>query len=161
MDNSKLDTAMIGLIDFDGTVVYHVPEGVCPIDTGAERVLKQLVKKGHKLVLWTCRNKSKNNPFNYVNGEPKVPDSLEEALNWYKERNIPLYAVNEVPGSEKYIGDSIKPLCDFVIDVLNVGTPIKYGVVPCHYYNGKVCEVYTHCVDWDRMEELLKDLGIL
>jgi hypothetical protein len=152
---------MIGLIDFDGTVVYHIPEGVCPIDTGAEKVLKKLVEKGHKLVIWTCRNKSKTNPFNYINGEPKVPDSLDEALNWYKERDIPLYAVNSVPGGEKYVGDSTKPLCDFVIDDLNVGTPLKVNVVPCHNYDGTTSLVRAHCVDWEKMETLLKERGIL
>ena len=140
---------MIGLIDFDGTVVYHVPEGVCPIDTGAEKVLKKLVEKGHKLVIWTCRNSSKTNPFNYVDGKPKVPDSLDEALNWYKERN------------EKYVGDSIKPLCDFVIDDLNVGTPLKVDIVPCHNYDGTTSMVRAHCVDWEKMETLLEERGIL
>ena len=152
---------MIGLIDFDGTVVYHVPEGVCPIDTGAEKVLKKFVAKGHKIVIWTCRNKSKDNPFNYIDGKPKTPDSLDEATNWYKERNIPVFAVNEVPTTKQYVGTSAKPLCDFVIDDLNIGTPIKSDIVPCHYYNGMVGMVRAHCVDWEKLEEILIESGIL
>ena len=152
---------MIGLIDFDGTVVYHVPEGVCQVDTGAERVLKKLIEKGHKIVLWTCRNESKTNPFNYLDGKPKIPNSLNEAINWYKDRDIPLYSINGVPGNEKYIGESIKPLCDFVIDDLNVCTPLRFDTVPYEHYNGTTGLVNSHCVDWDKMEKLLKQRHIL
>lgn len=152
---------MIGLIDFDGTVVYHVPEGVCPIDTGAEKVLKRLIDCGHKLVLWTCRNHSDNNPYNYVGGKRKVLDSLDEAINWFKERGIQLYGINEVPNNSKYVGTSNKPLCDFVIDDLNVGTPLKVNTVPCILYSGEEKEVRSHCIDWKKMEKLLEKRGII
>ena len=60
---------MIILVDFDGTIIPQLPyNGICDIDTGAERVLKRLVSSGHLLVLWTCRNNSRENPYNYVNG---------------------------------------------------------------------------------------------
>lgn len=152
---------MVGLIDFDGTVVYHVPQGVCPIDTGATKVLKRLIKKGHNLVLWTCRNSSPDNPYNFVNGKPKVPDSLGEALDWFKSKGIPLYGVNEVPDSDRMVGTSRKPLYDFLIDDLNIGTPLKFKMVPCHLYEGGTKLVKAHCVDWEKIEKMLEERGIL
>lgn len=155
---------MIGLIDFDGTVVYHVHECICEEETDAEAVLKKLVAKGHKLILWTCRNHSADNPYNYYDSKhkyPKVPDSLDEAINWFKERNIPLYAVNQNPSSKQYIGTSEKPLCDFVIDDLNIGTPLKFKKVKCMTYDGHPYEIITHCVDWEVMEEMLRDRGLI
>lgn len=153
---------MIGLIDFDGTVIFNTPEGPpCPIDTGAERVLKKLIEKGHHLVLWTCRNKSEDNPYNYVDGVRKKVDSLDEAINWFKSRNIPLYSVNCLDNGLKYVGTSRKPLCDFIIDDLNVGTPLIYKDVPFISRDGNTYISKSHCVDWEKMEKLLKDRNIL
>ena len=49
------------LVDFDGTVVPKLPIGYSNYNTGAERVLRKLVDRGHKIVLWTCRNNSPDN----------------------------------------------------------------------------------------------------
>ena len=39
---------MIILVDFDGTVIPQLPyNGICDIDTGAERVLKRLAERGY------------------------------------------------------------------------------------------------------------------
>lgn len=150
------------LIDFDGTVVYEVPEGVCQVDTGAEKVLKKLVKAGHNLILWTCRNKDPQNPYNYLTGGiPKNPDSLDEAILWFKERGIPLKAVNEVPGTERFIGKSVKPLSHCVIDNTNLGIPKRRDIVDCRYYNGSTGKVLAGCVDWVKVEELLIKEGLL
>lgn len=157
----KKKKTMVGLIDFDGTVVYHVPQGVCPIDTGATKVLRRLIEKGHNIVLWTCRNSSKDNPYNFVDGVPKDPDSLGEAVKWFEDHNIPLYGINEVPDSDRMVGTSRKPLYDFLIDDLNIGTPLKYKMVPCHLYNGGTTLVKAHCVDWEKIEKLLEEKGIL
>lgn len=154
---------MIGLIDFDGTVVYQTPEKICEVDTGAEAVLKELLANDHQLVLWTCRNHSLDNPYNYYRGVKKDPDSLDEALEWFKKRDIPLLSVNSVPDSfsKRLIGTSNKPLCDFVIDDLNIGTPLKFNKVIMEMYDGNKYAIRTHCVDWKKIREELQGLGII
>ena len=43
-------------LDFDGTVVLHTFPDIDPTDIGAEKVLKDLVDKGHRLILFTMRS---------------------------------------------------------------------------------------------------------
>ena len=154
----------ICLIDFDNTCVFSGSDNeYCTEDTGAAQVLRKLVKNGHKLVLWTCRNSSKNNPYNYTtSGKYRDEDSLQEAKRWFKERRIPLFGINHVPGSEEVIGDSRKPLADFVIDDTNIGTPIIKKTVDCiEYETGKITQRYLYCVDWKKIKKLLKERELI
>lgn len=157
---------MIILVDFDGTIIPQLPyNGICDIDTGAERVLKRLVSSGHLLVLWTCRNESKENPYNYVNGiyRGKGDTCLDEAVRWFRERNIPLYGINEVPGEKCKVGCSRKPLGDLLIDDTALGTPLTYGEVNYTSIDtGKLIKGYkTFCVDWGAMEALLTSMKVI
>ena len=68
-------------VDFDGTCVTHDYPRVGK-DIGAIPVLKALVQKGHKLILWTMRSGI----------------GLEAAVNWFKENDIPLYGIQINPG---------------------------------------------------------------
>lgn len=43
-------------IDFDGTVVDHRFPDVGPDAPGALPVLRKIVEKGHKIILWTMRS---------------------------------------------------------------------------------------------------------
>jgi len=75
-------------IDFDGTCVTHEFPLVGK-DIGAESVLKELVEKGHKLILFTMRSDKKdvqsdNHFIHAVAGQ-----YLTDAVNWFKQRNIP------------------------------------------------------------------------
>ena len=72
-------------VDFDGVCVVALPEPGQPIEaeTGAAEVLRDLVKAGHTLVLWTCRNDDPGNPYNWANGELRTESSLEEAKRWF------------------------------------------------------------------------------
>lgn len=141
------------LIDFDGTCVPALPEsGFCNVDTGAERVLKRINKAGHKIVLWTCRNNSANNPFNNRVEET----SLDEAVRWFEERNIPLYGINEYDGEEEYVGDSRKPFAEYMIDDTAIGTPLVWGELEyVSYDTGEIRRDYTYSVDWDTIERIL------
>lgn len=156
---------MIILVDFDGTIIPQLPlNGSCDIDTGAEKVLKRLVSSGHLLVLWTCRNNSKSNPYNYVNGIYREGEtSLDEAVKWFEDRGIPLYGVNEVPGEKGKVGCSRKPLGDLLIDDTALGTPLTYGEV--NYLSidtGEIIKGYkTYCVDWRAMEALLTSMKVI
>ena len=76
---------MIIAIDFDGTCVTHEYPKVGK-DIGAAPVLKALVEKGHKLMLWTMRG---------TRTQPS--DTLQDAVNWFKQNDIPLWGINENP----------------------------------------------------------------
>lgn len=153
-------------VDFDGTCVPSLPEsGRCidNIDTGAVGVLKLLVSKGHKIVLWTCRNHSFDNPYNYDSkGYLRVEDSLDEAENWFKKNGIPLYGVNNTPECEELIGKSRKLLYDILIDDTNIGIELSYGEVEyVSYSTGEIKTINTYCVNWEWVYEVLKNQGYI
>lgn len=114
------------LIDFDGTCVLHDFPQVGDEVEGAVEVLNRLQQAGHKLILHTCRHG--------VN--------LMDAVEWFKNREIDLFAVNENPdfetGSRKVYGS-------IVIDDHNLGSPIKYD--PSVHQK--------EFVDWYRIKNLL------
>lgn len=119
-------------IDFDGTCVTH-EYPYLGTDIGAEPVLKELVAAGHKLILYTMRS-----------------DKLEKiAVEWFKERNIPLYAVNINPEQKKWT-KSTKLYADLYIDDNALGCPLKTSPN----------SVRPH-VDWDRVREILVKEGFL
>ena len=151
------------LVDFDGTCVPALPEsGYSEVDMGAERVLKRLISAGHSIVLWTVRNSSRNNPFNYTNGKFRNESSLDEAVRWFKEREIPWYGINEVPGEEDVVGYARKILGDFLIDDTSIGIPLVFGSVDYYSYSKESIEnCNTHCVDWEEVEIILEKMGLL
>lgn len=118
-------------VDFDGTCVKHrFPE--VGEDIGAVPVLKSLVEKGHKLILNTMRPKKLQ----------------EDAINWFKENDIPLYGVNYNPIQRMWT-DSTKVYANLYIDDAALGTPIK------------IDETGRPYVDWELVEKILKDNEIL
>ena len=67
--------------------------------------LKKLRKKGHKLILWTCRRNNKKYP------------ALAEAINWCKKKGLIFDTVNKnVKGQKKISGYSPKVIADIYID---------------------------------------------
>lgn len=145
----------IFLIDYDGTCVPYLPEpGMCNVDTGAERVLKRISNAGHKLILWTCRNNSPDNPFNIR--EEETP--LEEAVRWFRERRIPLDGVNGYKEERELVGKSRKLFGEFLIDDTSIGTPLVWGNIEYVAYDtGEIKTDYTYCVDWNRIEQILEE----
>ena len=158
---------MIIAVDFDGTLVCQAPHGFyCKKDIGSEAVLKELIEKGHKIILWTCRNNSKKNPYNYhlVGKEWRKETSLKEAIRWFKERGIPLSGVNSYKPGEKFIGSSRKPLADLIIDDTALGVPVKNDLVDVYSVKtGRKSEIQrnTRYVDWEKARLLLIERGIL
>lgn len=96
-------------IDFDGTCVTHefpkVGRGI-----GAEPVLRRLVEAGHKLILWTMRSNFEGN-------------TLDDAVNWFKERDIPLWGVQENPEQSSWT-HSPKAYAQLYIDDAALGCPL-------------------------------------
>ena len=88
---------MIIVIDFDGTCVTHEFPNIGK-DIGAEKVLKKLIQKGHRLILFTMRC---NHTFIPNSHQPDIivepGNYLTEAVNWFKERDIPLFGIQKHP----------------------------------------------------------------
>lgn len=109
-------------IDFDGTVVTHsFPE--IGKDIGADIVLQMLVNNGHSLILSTMRCDDPEGKFeqNFNNGY-KIHSGmfLEQAVNWFNERNIPLWGIQENPTQHTWT-DTKKIYSHLIIDDTNLG----------------------------------------
>lgn len=112
---------MIIAVDFDGTCVTHefpkIGENI-----GAIPVLKALVNKGHKLILYTMRSTKDSGNID-KDGNPLKTNVLQEAINWFNQYDIPLYGVNENPG-QKHWTSSPKVFAHFYIDDMALGCPL-------------------------------------
>lgn len=115
-------------IDFDGTVVTHEYPKVGTELPHVVTVLKALVHRGDRLILWTMRS----------------GDTLEEAKDWFKEREIPLYGIQRNPDQDRWT-ESPKAYCHVYIDDAALGCPL---VTP----KKKKGRPY---VDWEVVAELL------
>lgn len=118
---------MIIAIDFDGTVVSHEYPKVGK-DIGAVPVLKKLVDNGHKIILWTMRSGKE----------------LDDAVNWYKENNIPLFGINENPTQKSWTA-SPKAHAHLYIDDCGIGIPLTVD------YNIS----FNPFVNWEKIESIL------
>ena len=120
------------VIDFDGTVVKHRYPAIGE-DIGALPVLRKLIKNGHQLVLSTMRSHDTGSG-----------DTLQPAIDWFKEREIPLYGINENP-SQKEWTTSAKIFGHIYIDDAALGAPLKTDpgdAVP--YYDWSIASVYLY-----------------
>lgn len=105
-------------IDFDGTIVEHRYPAIGKELPFATATLRQLMKDGHKLVLWSVRE----------------GDLLQEAIDWCSERGVRFYAANadidedanDKPGAKRY---SRKLKVDLFIDDRNVGGLPDWGAI--------------------------------
>ena len=100
------------VLDFDGTVVKHRYPAVGE-DIGAVPVLQKLVKNGHHLLMSTMRSH-----------DSEGVDTLQPAIDWFAERNIPIYGINENP-SQKTWTSSPKVYGNIYIDDASLGAPLK------------------------------------
>lgn len=140
------DSKIIG-IDFDGTCVIHqfpqIGGGI-----GAEKVLRELICRGHKLILFTMRSDIEN-PISDQDGiHPVGGMYLTDAVNWFKEREIPLWGINENP-EQKTWTHSPKPYCHIYIDDAALGIPLVYG------------EHERPFVDWNEVHSMLIKRGLI
>ena len=92
------------LIDFDGTCVTHNFPQIGE-EIGAAQVLRDLVRNGHNLILFTMRAED---------------CYLDEALNWFKQNQIKLYGININPEQSKFTS-SPKAYGDLIIDDISLG----------------------------------------
>ena len=93
-------------VDFDGTCVTHDYPRIGK-EIGATKVLKRLVKAGHKLILNTMRSGKE----------------LQEAIHWFNTNGIELYGVNENPTQKRWT-TSPKVYAHMYIDDAAFGCPL-------------------------------------
>ncbi|MBR5807056.1 MAG: HAD family hydrolase [Alistipes sp.] len=125
-------TGLCIAVDFDGTCVTHEYPYLGQ-DIGAVPVLRELAEQGHKLILYTMRS-----------------GKLEkEAIEWFKQNDIPLYAVNTNPSQKKWT-KSPKVHADVYIDDSALGVPLIHSMTTSRPY-----------VDWVKVREWLVAEGFL
>lgn len=127
-------------IDFDGTCVSHDYPRIGK-DIGAIPVLKELVAKGHKLILFTMRSDGGVRK----EGQEKV---LTEAVNWFRDNEIPLYGIQYNPRQKDWTGSN-KCYAQLYIDDAALGCPLVHNVYDRPF------------VDWEAVRVLLTQQGIL
>lgn len=118
-------------VDFDGTCVTHAYPKVGE-DIGAVPVLKDLVERKHKLILFTMR----------------AGKELEDAVDWFKKNDIPLYGIQKNPTQSGWTA-SPKAYGELYIDDAALGCPLIYPDKGRPY------------VDWKEGRKLLEEKGAL
>ena len=107
---------MVVIVDFDGTVVTH-EYPMMGKDIGSVPVLKELVANGHQLILFTMRS-----DMGVKSG--KFKSGLTDAVNWYKENDIPLFGIQTNPTQHEWT-DSPKAYGQLIIDDAAAFAPLK------------------------------------
>lgn len=111
IDNTKSKTIAI---DFDGTIVEHDYPSIGKEMMFAFATIKQLQKKGHKLLLWTYRTGS----------------LLEDAVEYCKKNGVEFYAVNKNFPEETPADNTPRKLnADIFIDDRNVGGFLGWSAI--------------------------------
>lgn len=134
-------------LDFDGTCVAHEFPTIGK-DIGAVPILKELVEKGHNLILFTMRSDRKVKK-KVAGQEIYVEEKfLADAIKWFEENNLPLYGVQKNP-KQRFWTSSPKAYGHLYIDDANLGCPLVIGDGDRPY------------VDWVKVREILIKQGIL
>lgn len=125
--------SMIIAVDFDGTCVEHDYPSVGIDVEGAVEVLRAIVAKRHRLILFTMRSGSK----------------LDDAVRWFRDRKIELWGINENPEQREWTS-SPKVYADLYIDDSAIGCPIRF-----------IDGVRHPVVNWSKIRSILESDGIL
>lgn len=106
---------MIIAVDFDGTIVEDKYPQIGKERPFAVATLKQLMKDGHYLILWTVRKGEK----------------LDDAVKWCEERGIRFFAVNKDYADDELdqLHHSRKIKADLFIDDRSVTGLPDWGVI--------------------------------
>jgi hypothetical protein len=130
-------------IDFDGTCVTHDFPRVGK-DIGAAVVLREFVRQGHRLVLFTMRSDI-DNPISVDKNIHCVGGNyLSDALGWFIMNGIELWGIQTNPEQSSWTS-SPKAYCDLYIDDAGLGCPLMW--------DKSVSE--RPFVDWDIVCDLL------
>lgn len=136
-------------IDFDGTCVSHEFPKVGK-DIGAVPVLKELVINGHQLILWTMRSDIVNPTGGDNELHLESGNYLTDAINWFKENDIPLYGIQSNPTQHTWT-TSPKAYAQLYIDDAALGCPLAF--------NSELSE--RPYVDWKHVIQYLQELKLI
>lgn len=93
-------------VDFDGTIVEHEYPAIGKEKLFAFQTLKELEKRGARLILWTFRSGKE----------------LDEAVEYCRKNGIDFYAVNNNYPEEVFDGTTSRKIdADIYIDDRNIG----------------------------------------
>lgn len=137
---------MIIAIDFDGTCVTHEFPKIGK-DIGAAPVLKRLVENGHQLILYTMRSDREEGGDTNDNTIQDVTGRfLTDAVNWFKENEIPLYGIQRNPTQDSWT-TSPKCYAQLYIDDAALGCPLTVSELSDRPY-----------VNWKLVESMFEDI---
>ena len=122
---------MIIAVDFDGTVVDHRFPEVGPDVPYAVHMLHVLASIGNQLILWTMRSGA----------------HLDQAVQWFADRDIPLYGVNGNPQQHEWT-TSPKAYAHVYVDDAALGCPLLH--LP--YFK-------RPCVDWKTVGGMIYEMN--
>lgn len=125
---------MIICIDFDGTCVTNEYPDIGKELPNCVEVLRKLNEKKIDIILLTQR----------------TGKELLDAVEWFKEKNIELYSVNDNPSQNAW-SQSRKVYADLYIDDRNLGCPLALR-------KSLSDEAF---VDWRKVERKLKAMTVL
>ena len=136
-------------VDFDGTCVTHEFPKIGQ-EVGAVPVLRDLVAKGHRLILFTMRS----DVTAPVSDDPHIAcepgDYLTQAVQWFAKHDIPLWGIQTNP-TQHELTTSPKAYAHLYLDDAALGMPLVTDVLPG----------MRPYVDWDAVRVLLEQRGIL
>lgn len=127
------------ILDFDGTCVTHNFPDIGK-DIGAIPVLKRLVENDQRLILFTMRCEGH---------EIRGGNLLTQAVNWFKENDIPLYGIQRNPTQDRWTS-SPKAYGNIHIDDAGLGIPL--------IWNPELSD--RPFVDWIKVEKILEEMGV-
>ena len=113
---SFLYVIMVIAVDFDGTIVEHMYPKIGNEIPFATDTLKELIKDGHQLILWSVREDG----------------LLQEAVDWCHRRGVDFWAVNkDYPEEERSKNNhfSRKLKVEMFLDDRNVGGLPDWGTI--------------------------------
>jgi hydroxymethylpyrimidine pyrophosphatase-like HAD family hydrolase len=108
------ESSKVIAVDFDGTIVEHKHPSIGKEMLFAFSTMKELQKKGHKLILWTIRTGA----------------LLDEAVEFCRQNGVEFYAVNKNYPEEE-LNDKVarKVNADVFIDDRSIGGFIGWSEV--------------------------------
>lgn len=149
---------MIIGIDFDGTCVRHEYPQVGKDAGRCVEILSKLVNNGHLLILFTMRDGKE----------------LQDAVDWFTAREIPLYGVNTNPDQHVWTS-SPKAYAHLYIDDAAINCPLMQdhkmephidgllylnGEKPDYNKQSKITPIGRPFVDWEKIDIILIEKGL-
>jgi hypothetical protein len=135
------------VIDFDGTCVTH-EFPIVGKDIGAEPVLKKIIAHGHNLILFTMRSDLKIPTYRNEGRELKAGDYLQDAVDWFSDRDIKLYGIQRNPSQDSWT-TSPKAYGQLIIDDAALGCPLVFDENLSK----------RPFVDWEAVNDMMEYMG--